>query len=142
MFSLELIAGIFWGIMLKERGLPTLYVMTLLTYLFLKLALVRVSMAGRRIAGLKRYTCKLAILMTPVTLNIYMLINKGVFRFGVVGIDLFPTIGCMAFLAFWLIFMRILVTSQAFFKLFNFIFVFDMTLVTLDFYVFTCKWIF
>src|SRR4030067_3875577 len=116
--------------MLKERWFPSLYVMTLLTFLSLKLVLMNVFMTGRVIACLEWYPGELAFLMTQVTLDIHMLINKGILRFGVISPDLFPALCCMTLFALWFIFMRILVACYAFFELFKLIFTHDMTIIT------------
>jgi hypothetical protein len=71
-----------------------------------------------------------------------MLICERIFCFGVVRGNLFPTLGGVTLLAFWLIFMRIFMTGTTLFKLINPISVFYMTLLTLDLDVLSCKEIF
>lgn len=80
--------------------------------------------------------------MTLVAFDLDMFICERIFCFGVVRGDLFPALGGVAFLAFWLIFMRIFMTGTTLFKLINPISVFYMTLLTLYFNVFPCKEIF
>ena len=143
-FSFKLVAGIFRGIMLKERRFPALNVMTLIAFLFLKLVLMRVVMAVGRFACLEWYPGEPAFLMALVTLNVYVLINKGIFRFGVVGIDLFPALCCMTLFALRFIFVRVLVARKALFEPLNLKidFAVDMTFFTLDLNVFACKRVF
>ena len=84
----------------------------------------------------------MVILVTLVTFYLNVLIGKGIFCFGVVRGDLFPTLCGVTFLAFWLTFMRIFMTGTTLFKLINPISAFYMTLLTLYLNVFPCKDIF
>ena len=81
----------------------------------------------------------MVILVTLVTFYLNVLIGKGIFCFGVVRGDLFPTLGCVTLLAYRLSFMGILMTGAAFFELIHSIPVVYVTLSTLSLNMFASK---
>lgn len=132
MFPFQLVSPVFGRVMPEKGRLPTLDVMAGVAFPVLELLLVRVTVTGGRIAGLKWYPLDLAVFMALGAGDLNMLIGKRVLGLVMVDLYLFPALCCVAVLAQRFTLMDILMAGDALLELLDLILFFFVTLDTLD----------